>query len=161
MSSKCVLHYAFYHIRKIQICLPQSIIGIYPSHYPRNAQSKCMDLCVGCWIGKQMRAARPLRLKDEMAYRGHQCCDIDGQSDIASLIFSGLSPQHTLLSPCHAHFSPSVSFNVIFLTSARTHALSPVPFLSPAHLCPTLMLSHNCSLLFLSPIIILGQTTSS
>ena len=60
--------------------------------------------------GKDCRqhTARPSRLMDEMAYRGHKRCDIDGQSDIASLILPPLSLTHT-----HAHTYSAVSLSLL------------------------------------------------
>lgn len=53
-----------------------------------------------------------------MAYRGHKRCDIDGQSDIASLILPPLSLTHTPAHPC-THVCvpltpPSPSFFLVF-----------------------------------------------
>ena len=54
-----------------------------------------------------------------MAYRGHKRCDIDGQSDIASLISPPLGLTHTRTHTflCAALTPPSPSFSLVF--SAR------------------------------------------
>lgn len=55
---------------------------------------------------------------DEIAYRGHKRGDIDGQSDIASLILPPLSPSH--ISP----WPPDTPPHLLYLSSSLSSALS-------------------------------------
>lgn len=87
--------------------------------------------------GCRQHIARPCMLMDEIAYRGHKRTDIDGQSDIASLILPPFSLTHSssvplpllhLLSPSLTHTFSSLIFLIPLLSpyylSQRAHLLS-------------------------------------
>lgn len=85
---------------------------------------------------------------DEMAYRGHKRCDIDGQSDIASLILPplGLTHTRTHIPLCCSH-SAIALFLSFFLSSALTHEFR---LCSLAHFSLLPLLSLTCSSLVTS-----------
>lgn len=83
-----------------------------------------------------------------MAYRGHKRCDIDGQSDIASLILPplGLTHTRTHIPLCCFHSSIAL-FLSFFLSSALTHEFR---LCSLAHFSLLPLLSLTCSSLVTS-----------
>ena len=85
---------------------------------------------------------------DEMAYRGHERCDIDGQSDIASLILPPLGLTHTRTHiPLCCSNSSIALFLSFFLSSALTHEFC---LCSLAHFSLLPLLSLTCSSLVTS-----------
>lgn len=89
---------------------------------------------------------------DEMACRGHKHCDIDGQSDIASLISPPLCLTHTFLYvplTSISHFIFCVFSVLLWLISALCH-LSFLPvYLSLIHLSSRHVLMGSCAVLCL------------
>lgn len=78
-----------------------------------------------------------------MAYRGHKRCDIDGQSDIASLILPPLSLTHTHF--CVPLTPPSPSLFSCFLISAliRSFYLCFLSFLFCFFIIPHLLVYRH------------------